>query len=129
MANKTMNSSDKQVVVGFVKKMIIYSSFISLVFFLIGVVLKQFDFALGVIIGETGVIIGLISIITTKDRYFKFGKGYFRTGYFLRYALYSSLFLLAAVVSNDPAEGILGVFAGLMSLKIVVFLFAWRWKL
>ncbi len=125
---KKMSNSPSYDVLRFVVRIIIYSLLVSFVILLLGVLLRRFSFALGVLIGEVGVIIGLISSVTTKDRFIKFGKGYLRTGYFLRYALYASLFLLASFILKNPAEGILGVFAGLMSLKIVVFLFAWRWK-
>jgi hypothetical protein len=124
-----MSNSPSNDVVRFVVKIVIYSFAVSFVIFLLGVLLRHFSFALGVLLGEAGVIIGLVSSVTTKDRFIKFGKGYFRTGYFLRYVLYASLFLLASFILKNPTEGILGVFAGLMSLKIVVFLFAWRWKL
>jgi hypothetical protein len=124
-----MSNSPSNDVVRFVVKIIIYSLAVSFVIFLLGVLLKHFSFALGVLLGEAGVIIGLISSVKTKNRFIKFGKGYLRTGYFLRYVLYASLFLLASFILKNPTEGILGVFAGLMSLKIVVFLFAWRWKL
>ncbi|WP_448378277.1 hypothetical protein [Fervidobacterium sp.] len=123
-----MSNSPSYDVLRFVVRIIIYSLVVSSVILLLGVLLRRFSFVLGVLIGDVGVIIGLISSVTTKDRFIKFGKGYFRTGYFLRYVLYASLFLLASFILKNPTEGILGVFAGLMSLKIVVFLFAWRWK-
>ncbi len=125
---KKMSNSPSYDVLRFVVRIIIYSLVVSSVILLLGVLLRRFSFVLGVLIGDVGVIIGLISSVTTKDRFIKFGKGYFRTGYFLRYVLYASLFLLASFILKNPTEGILGVFAGLMSLKIVVFLFAWRWK-
>jgi hypothetical protein len=127
MSKNDTNSKSKEFYL--VKRLIVYSSFISLIEFCLGIVFGYVSFASGVLIGLLGVIIGMISIITYRDKLVAVGRVHLRTGYMLRYILYASLFLLAAITLKDPVQALLGVFVGMINLKIVIFLFAWRWKL
>ncbi|WP_448376046.1 hypothetical protein [Fervidobacterium sp.] len=127
MCDEKVQKDDK--VFQLIKKLILYSSIIALLEFFIGLTLGYFSFALGVLIGDLGVIIGLLSMLKYKERFISFGRIHFRTGYMLRYVFYASLFLLAAVILKDTVQAIMGVFVAFINLKIVIFLFAWRWEL
>lgn len=92
--------------------------------------LNLWDGIIGVLIGTVGMLLGITLIGKSYKNYgiISVGKRRVPKLYFLRYLLYASLFLLAAIVTTEPTLGIIGVFVGMMNFKVVIFLFAWRWQ-
>lgn len=83
-----------------------------------------FEKGWGPILGSTGAIANLFSLKKDIERMVarKTTKGWV-LGYLGRYTFNAALFLIGGLVSP---ETLIGVFVGLMNLKIVSFV-AWRW--
>ncbi|PLV60268.1 ATP synthase subunit I [Thermotoga sp. KOL6] len=78
----------------------------------------------GPILGSTGAVLNLLSLKNDIEKmaHKKTTKGWM-VGFFGRYLFSASLLLIGGLVSF---ETLIGVFVGLMNLKIVSFI-AWRW--
>ncbi|MEN3043118.1 MAG: hypothetical protein ABDH59_07490 [Fervidobacterium sp.] len=97
--------------------------------FLIFLVLKLWSALLGLFMGSIAAFLGLVLLVKSYKSYGIIALGTFKVPktYGLRYLFYASIFLLVAILSTDPVWGIIGTFIGMINLKIVIFLFSWRW--
>ncbi|MGQ9856142.1 MAG: hypothetical protein ACUVQF_05350 [Fervidobacterium sp.] len=113
----------------FLLRLIVYITIFAFAEFTFAMLFGYKVVAIGILIGTAGMVLGLFSLLKGKKRIVSLadGKIVLELGYFIRYLLYTSLFLFSAIAFGSPLQGILGVFVGLFNAKIVAFLFAWRW--
>lgn len=93
------------------------------------IVFKLWSGLIGLFLGTVAVFLGLLLLVKSYKSYDIISVGVFKIPkmYGLRYLFYASIFLLSALLTKEPLWGIIGTFIGMMNLKIVIFLFSWRW--
>lgn len=113
-----------------IRKLNTYALLFAVGEFVLFALLSLWDGAIGLLIGASGMFLAITFIDKSYKNYgiISFGKRRIPKLYVLRYLLYASLFLLSAIVTAEPALGIIGTFLGMINFKIVIFLFAWRWQ-
>lgn len=84
---------------------------------------------IGLFIGIIGSLFGFLLIAKSYENYDIITLGSFKIPkmYGLRYIFYASLFLLSTIITKEPMWGIIGTFIGMINLKVVIYLFSWRW--
>lgn len=123
--NKELEESFKRIFVKTFK----YSLFIVGVESILFAILKLWSGLIGLFLGTVAIFLGLLLLVKSYKRYDIISIGVFRIPkmYGLRYLFYAAVFLFSALLSKEPLWGIIGTFIGMMNLKIVIFLFSWRW--
>lgn len=113
-----------------IRKLNTYALLFAVGEFVLFTLLNLWDGVIGLLIGTLGMLLGITFIDKSYKNYgiISFGKRRIPKLYVLRYLLYASLFLLSAIVTTEPALGIIGTFLGMINFKVVIFLFAWRWQ-
>ncbi|HOP82060.1 MAG TPA: hypothetical protein PL174_02475 [Fervidobacterium sp.] len=113
-----------------IRKLSTYALLFAVGEFALFALLGLWDGVIGLAIGTVGMFLGITFIDKSYENYgiISLGKRRVPKLYFLRYLLYASLFLLSAIVTTEPALGIVGTFLGMINFKVVIFLFAWRWQ-
>ncbi|ABS60197.1 hypothetical protein Fnod_0332 [Fervidobacterium nodosum Rt17-B1] len=114
---------------GILKNIIKYSIPFIIVELTLFIIFGLWSAIIGLFFGTIGSLLGLLFIAKSYENYDIITLGSFKIPkmYGLRYIFYASLFLLSTLITKEPMWGIIGTFIGMINLKMVIYLFSWRW--
>ncbi len=104
-----------------IRKMVKMITTLTLVEIAISSILKKGT--LGIVIGSIGSILNLYSLWYDTNRMVKNGFRIWKTGYVGRYVFNAVLMLIGGLIS---LADLMGVFVGLMNLKLSAYIVLWR---
>lgn len=129
ITNLEFDENLRKALKGVLKNIIKYSIPFTIVESILFIIFGLWSAIIGLYLGTIGSLVGLLFIAKSYENYDIINLGSFKIPkmYGLRYIFYASLFLLSALIAKEPLWGIIGTFIGMINLKMVIYLFSWRW--